>query len=176
MAKKKLLRVLLIEDELAHQELILHYLSHSYFFNHQITCCASFQETSMKIRDGAYDIVLTDLSLPDSSANETLGKLKSLGIKCPIVSLTSLDDDLVISKLIQQGASDCIPKMHLNPSLLDRTIRYSLDRHELEKEKLDRSREMKEAMFQSTRVSYLVTDLSWQFIEWNPGFEMFTGY
>ena len=75
------------------------------------------------------DIILLDLSLPDSIGYESLRKLRDTKVEVPIVIMTMLIDEETIAKSLQNGAQDYLIKGTINADLLLRTIRYSIDRY-----------------------------------------------
>ena len=78
----------------------------------------------------AWDVLLLDLSLPDSQGLATIdGVLEHAG-ELPIVVLTGQTDEWVALSAVQRGAQDYLDKRGLTPELLNRAIRYAIDRTE----------------------------------------------
>lgn len=123
------IKTLLIEDNKTHVDLIMDLLSESKRVKTSLEIAGSFQQAQQLILTNKYDLILADLSLPDSRYNETLKKLTKLVKETPIVAITSLDDQDTINEMIKDGAEDCIPKTQLNTELLEKTIIYSIDRY-----------------------------------------------
>lgn len=120
--------VLLIEDDPDHQDLITGYLEMARLLDLKYQVEDSLQKGIDRLKLHKFDLVISDLSLPDSEMSETLPKLLDLKLDIPVVVMTSLDDPDTILSMIQAGASDCVPKIQLNSNLLERTIQYNLDR------------------------------------------------
>lgn len=81
----------------------------------------------------AYDLLLLDLSLPDSHGLETVRRAMALldqhGYgELPVVVLTGLDDPRMGLAAIQEGAQDYIIKGEFNHHLLQRIIGYAIER------------------------------------------------
>ena len=98
---------------------------------------------------GAYDIVLLDLSLPDSHGPETYRQLRAVAPSVAVAVLSGNNDQKLALDLVQQGAQDFLPKDSLNPDLLMRCIIYAMkrQRHRVEMEKLtDRLRRTTEEL------------------------------
>jgi diguanylate cyclase (GGDEF)-like protein len=77
------------------------------------------------------DLVLLDLSLPDSQG---LGTFRSLQEKHPglaILILSGLNDETVAETAVNEGAQDFLVKGRFDGRLLARSIRYALERHRL---------------------------------------------
>ncbi|HHT9119120.1 MAG TPA: two-component system response regulator [Candidatus Hypogeohydataceae bacterium YC41] len=89
------------------------------------------------LESGGIDIVLTDIGLPDSQGLETFKTLLAHSSGVPIVLLTSLNDDLVATEAVHQGAQDCLVKGQLGSELILRSILYSIERHQVLKKRME---------------------------------------
>lgn len=76
------------------------------------------------------DIVLLDLHLEDSEGLPTLEAVLETTRRVPVVVLTGMDDTAVGAAAIRAGAQDYLVKDDVTQSLLERTIRYAIQRHE----------------------------------------------
>ena len=74
------------------------------------------------------DLVLLDLSLPDSSGVETVTRFRSAMHSVPLVVLTGMSQDEVGSKCLAAGANTFISKSGLTPHRMERTIFVTLSR------------------------------------------------
>jgi signal transduction histidine kinase len=90
------------------------------------------------------DIVLLDLGLPDSTRMETFSRMHVCAPRIPIIILTVLNDDDLAMAAMRNGAQDYLVKEQVNQQLLDRAIRYAVERarsdnalHELSARLLD---------------------------------------
>ena len=79
-------------------------------------------------------IVLLDLGLPDSQGLDTFRLMRQRFPDVPIVVLSGETDEAVALGAVQEGAEDFLLKQDLNPRLLARTLRYSIERHELKEQ------------------------------------------
>jgi signal transduction histidine kinase len=80
------------------------------------------------------DVVLLDLSLPDSAGFETIERLHSAVPRVPIVALTGPDGADLALDAVKRGADDCLVKGAFSPELLVRVIRYAIDRGKVREE------------------------------------------
>jgi len=75
-----------------------------------------------------FDVVLLDLTLPDSRGLETFFAMHARAGKVPIVVLTAYDDETTAVKAVQAGAQDYLVKGQVDDNLLVRSIRYAIER------------------------------------------------
>jgi len=78
-----------------------------------------------------FDLILLDLSLPDSSGLETVEKTVSIAGNVPIIVLTVLEDEEIALKAMRKGAQDYLNKSFLESSILIRYIRFAIERKRL---------------------------------------------
>ncbi|MEO1186246.1 MAG: ATP-binding protein [Cyanobacteria bacterium J06636_27] len=77
-----------------------------------------------------YDIILLDLTLPDSQGLESLKPLMNRAPCLPIVVLTNINDEQLAIEAVRKGAQDYLVKRQINPQLLARSLRYAIERKE----------------------------------------------
>ncbi len=169
------IKALLIEDNEEHIELIVDLLYSSNLVKVDIEVADTFQKARELIAQKRFDIILSDLTLPDSEYNETLPKLRNIISNAPIVVLTALDDSETIHGMIKAGANDCVPKNQLSTVTMERAIIYTLDRHDKELA-IKRSEEKFKRYFEKSNAGLVVSDLTGNIIDANPAFCRFTGY
>lgn len=80
---------------------------------------------------GAFDVVVTDLGLPDSSGIDTFLSLHVKFPHIPIIVLSGADDKHLALEAVQKGAQEYLVKGSINADLLERSIRYSIERQKL---------------------------------------------
>lgn len=91
------------------------------------------------VRSNAPDVVLLDLTLPDSSGLATLDRMVERAPRIPIVVLTGRDDVGIGVEAIQRGAQDYLRKANIQASVLRRTLRYAIEREQNQHELRDRT-------------------------------------
>lgn len=77
------------------------------------------------------DVVLLDLSLPDSSGIETVYKFEPYVAEMPIVILTGLSDSSAAVKSIRHGVQDYLMKGMISADTLFRSVVYATERHKM---------------------------------------------
>ena len=137
------IRVLIIEDDEEHTELICRYLTKAeniYFDTERAGLVSSGIDFLEKKK---FDIILSDLGLPDSMGIATFEKLYSRYPDIPVIVLTALDDENTALRAMQSGAQDYLVKGQLDTSQLIRSIRYAIERQKLITELEERHKEIK---------------------------------
>jgi signal transduction histidine kinase len=85
-----------------------------------------------RVRAGGIDIILLDLSLPDSFGYETFARAKAEALGVAIIILSGSKDDSLALKLVQSGAQDYVAKSDASGNDLKRAIRYAVGRQRSE--------------------------------------------
>ncbi|UJP06058.1 MAG: response regulator [Nitrosomonas sp.] len=80
----------------------------------------------------SFDLILSDLTLPDSDGITTINLLREQATNIPIAVLSFRDDEKLAIKAIQAGAQDYLVKGNLTKGVLSRVIRYSIERKRIE--------------------------------------------
>ncbi len=130
------IRTLLIEDNPGDSRLIQEVLSEAKGVAFDVTCANRLAEGLQHLAGQGADVVLLDLSLPDSRGLETFVKTHAQAPEVPIILLTGLEDELLAVEAVQKGAQDYLGKAYvqLDSILLVRAIRYAIERKRAEKE------------------------------------------
>lgn len=138
--------VLLIEDNPGDARLIKEYIQESNpDFLDTLSVEQSLQDGCESLRNNEYDLVLLDLSLPDSFGLETFEKVHEINDEIPIIVLTGLDDEKMGVEAVRLGAQDFLVKKELNSALLARSILYAIERNRLTCSLEEREESLKEA-------------------------------
>ncbi len=75
-----------------------------------------------------FDVILLDLTLPDSRGLATFLALQAEFGDVPVVVLSGYDDEQTAIKAVQAGAQDYLVKGQVDDRLLVRSIRYAIER------------------------------------------------
>lgn len=74
------------------------------------------------------DLVLLDLTLPDSTGVQTVQKFRDAAPNVPLVVLTGVTDDGIGAECLAAGADAFLPKNSLTPHRVERTVFVTLSR------------------------------------------------
>src|SRR5262249_40932085 len=77
------------------------------------------------------DVVVSDLSLPDSNGLDTLRSVTTAVPDVPVIVLTGRDESWA-AEALHAGAQDYLIKGQIDSSALDRSIRYAMERNRAE--------------------------------------------
>jgi DNA-binding response OmpR family regulator len=99
--------ILLVEDDQEIRRLIhLHFDSGLY----TLTCCSKGSEVIEKATTGNFDLILLDITLPDSNGMEICKELRKQAIETPIMMLTCHADESDKVLALELGADDYVTK------------------------------------------------------------------
>lgn len=128
------INVLLIEDNPGDIRLLREMLAEvkGAVFNLEVSGC--LHAGLERLNSGEMDIVLLDLSLPDSDPENTLVQAHAYTEKIPIVVLTGFVDEKLAIDAIRNGAQDYLVKGEVTSELLGRSLRYAIERQRLQAE------------------------------------------
>ena len=125
------INILVIEDNPADSQLVSIFLKAIYNGKTTISIADSLNRAMELVEENNYDVILLDLSLPDSSGLETFIKLHRDISNTPIIVLTGLEDETVGINAVKMGAQDFLQKNDLDERLLKKSIAHSIERQKL---------------------------------------------
>lgn len=138
MSTTDAITVLLIEDNLAEARLLqeILYIQHSvgregkrksFHLIHVKRLGAALQ----RLRQQNFDVILLDLTLPDSQGLASVQTLNRTCPNLPVVVLTNTNDDELALEAVRQGAQDYLMKRHVNAETLGRSLCYAIERKQV---------------------------------------------
>ncbi len=151
------LNILLIEDNPGDIRLLQEVMREVTTVQCQITpamtLAAALQQ--LLLETVRFDVILLDLSLPDSRGLASFLNLHRQATNIPIVVLTGSDDENLALTAMQQGAQDYLIKGQVDSNVLLRSIRYAIERErtdaalrqtkiELERRVVERTRDLQQ--------------------------------
>lgn len=148
------LRVLVVEDSITVQKMVQKMLHPRSGVDFEIQECVNLTDAQERLRRLGADVVILDLTLPESTGVETVSRVREIDKDIPIVVFTGCEDDNLAVAAMHLGADDFLVKREVRQgSLLARTLIYAvekkkariaLDKYAMEMERLaeDRARQL----------------------------------
>lgn len=124
----KKIKILFIDREHGEYLLIADILSQVRHVEYQLTWCNQLEIALPKILSQDYDVVLLDYYWGGSSARDLLNAARVQACQTPIVVMTDEMETEVDREAIRAGASDYLIKGQIDCELLERTLRYAIER------------------------------------------------
>ncbi|MGK7888326.1 MAG: PAS domain-containing protein, partial [Leptolyngbyaceae cyanobacterium] len=140
---KSTINVLLVEDSTAEARFLQETLKRTSLNRFHVVhvkrlaeaiAAAQLEESTTVLLSGqslpeqGFDLILLDLTLPDSAGLSSLERLIEAAPTLPIVVLTNTNDNELAIAAVRQGAQDYLMKRQVTQDLLVRSIRYAIER------------------------------------------------
>jgi signal transduction histidine kinase/DNA-binding response OmpR family regulator len=125
-------KLLLIEDNIADARFIEILLREITYQRYDIQKSQTFREGKDLLSKEVFDLLVLDLSLPDSVGLETIQNANKVAPELPIIVLTGRSDEDFAVEVVKAGAQDYLVKGEITSTLLSRAIRYAIKRKEME--------------------------------------------
>lgn len=149
MSQTPVFRILLIEDDPSYRLLLREMVEGAADSQFEIVAEAERLSAGVElIEQGNCDVILLDLNLPDSDGVETLKIAHRAAGVLPIIVLTGVDDDELAVQTVHSGAQEYLVKGHVDAHLLQRTLRYAIERAKVEAE-LARERDLLQTLLEN---------------------------
>jgi diguanylate cyclase (GGDEF)-like protein/PAS domain S-box-containing protein len=165
------IRVLLVEDEGSDAYLVRMQLRQTQSRNFEVTWAESLSAAQHCLLNSTFDVVLLDLSLPDSEGLETIRAVQIIAMDVPIVVLSGRSDTDFALTALEAGAVDYMVKGDFGYDGLARVIRYALLRAEMEARN-----HLLIAALEAAANSIIIADKEGVLIWANPAFSRLSGY
>lgn len=121
-------QILLIEDNPGDAQLIRHMLLEKMGTAFELAQADRLEQGLQLLADHQVDVILLDLSLPDSQGLGTFARVYRSAAQVPIIVLTGWGDEEQAIEAIRRGAQDYLIKGQVDGDLLSRSIRYAIER------------------------------------------------
>lgn len=168
-------RVLLVEDNPGDARLIQFELEDAGDDRFDLVIEDRLGSALQRLARESVDVLLLDLSLPDSQGLETFRRVGSAHPDLPIVVLTGLDDERIAVATMQGGAQDYLVKGALDGRMLVRSLRYAIERKRSEKA-LREVTTLQSAILDSANYAIIATSPDGVVNTFNAAAERWLGY
>ncbi len=176
---KNAIHVLLIEDNPGDARLIQEHLRHVDAAGFVVNVEKNLKSGLTTLQESHFDVLLLDLSLPDSFGMDTLQKAREAAPYVAIVVLTGTDDKTLGIQAVHLGAQDYLVKGDTDGKLLSRTIRYAMERHTIEqalRQSQEEYRSLIEDVFNNSAIGVLILDRDFKIVWLNDAIVTFYGF
>ncbi|MES2675356.1 MAG: EAL domain-containing protein [Pseudomonadota bacterium] len=129
---EKAIKILFIDREYGEYLLIADILSQVRHVNYEVIWCNQLDAALPQILSNEFDVALLDFFWGDLSARDLLNAAKVQANITPIVVMTDEMEIEVDRDIIRAGASDYLIKGQIGHQLLERTLRYAIERKQTE--------------------------------------------
>ena len=121
------IRVLVVDDDLAHAEMVVQFLRLTEAWSDAgIDTAPTYDQALDALTAKTYDVAFFDYWLGSRDGLSLLREIRKRGISTPVIVLTSRGAEDVAVEAMKAGAADYLSKTHLSVEALERTTRYAL--------------------------------------------------
>jgi DNA-binding response OmpR family regulator len=128
----QVIKVLLVEDDEDDYVFIRELLSEVKGAEYILEWVPTYDKAPEKMACTENQVCLIDYRLGPHDGLEVLQEARGMGSRAPVIFVTGLEDQEVDLKAMRSGATDYLVKSQLTGPLLDRSIRYALERWQSE--------------------------------------------
>ena len=130
--EKEACKILLVDDDEDDYVITRQLLVESRGGPFQLDWADSFEKGLEAFRHGEHQVYLIDYRLGAQDGLDLVRRATALGCKAPVIVLTGQGSYDVDLEAMHAGATDYLVKSEATPQLLERTIRYALERKQAE--------------------------------------------
>jgi signal transduction histidine kinase len=124
--------ILLVEDSPSDADLLQESLSQHRVGGFRFTQAGYWAEAAAHLLKQSFDVLLLDLSLPDSDGRDTFVRARAAAPNLPIVVLTGVEDESVGLEAVRHGIQDYLIKGQAYGRQTARAIHYAIERKQAE--------------------------------------------
>ncbi len=169
------IRVLVVDDDEDDFVLTRDYFKEIHPNNFKVDWVSNFNHAIDALDKCEHDIYLIDYRLGEKTGLDILDYAAKTSCKQPIILLTGKGDQQIDLAAMKTGAADYLVKDKIDSFLLERSVRYALERSKSILA-IRQSQEKYKAIFQKSRDLIYITDLEDNFIDINPRATQLLGY
>lgn len=124
------------------------------------------QHAVNRLMEKGIDIVLLDLTLPDSPGIDTFYRVRAADPDIPIVVFTGLNDHEIALETVKSGAQDYLVKGLASDDAVFRCLRYAIERNKVESA-LRQSEKRIRVIVENSYDAFISMDAHWHIRDWN---------
>jgi PAS domain S-box-containing protein len=171
----KTINMLLIEDDPDDVQFLRRTLHKTSGVRFQVETAKNLEESLARLTQGGLDVILLDLTLPESSGMDTFKAIKAQAHNVPIIVLSGLDDEMLALNAVHAGAEDYLVKGRVDSQLITRAVIYAMERTESRKALL-KVEERYRGIFENSVAGIFQTTPEGTYLDVNPALTRIYGY
>lgn len=160
------IRVLLVDDDEDDYILTRDWFSQFHVTDCELEWVSNYQAATKALYECQHDVYLLDYRLGEGSGLDLLRQAINNGCSAPIILLTGKGDQEVDIEAMKAGAGDYLEKSQLTAPLLERSIRYAIERKQAQQKIREQA-----ALLDVATDAIFVCDLNNQILYWNKAAE-----
>ncbi|BAZ49715.1 multi-sensor hybrid histidine kinase [Nostoc sp. NIES-4103] len=164
------IRVLLVDDDEDDYVLTSHWFGEFQVANCELSWVDNYAAAKVAMALHNHDIYLVDYRLGIYNGLELLREAIAQGCSAPIILLTGQGDREIDLEAMRAGAADYLEKSQLTAPLLERSIRYAIERKQTEQKIREQA-----ALLDVATDAIFVRDFDDQILFWNKAAERLYG-
>ncbi len=127
------------------------------------------------LRESACDVIIMELALPDGAGLANLGLLGATAPQTPVIVIGSCEDETIALEALSSGARDYVVKHQITGPWLERSIRYAIERHRMDRALLE-AEERYHSIFDHLVEGIFQTTLDGRYLMANAALARIYGY
>jgi sigma-B regulation protein RsbU (phosphoserine phosphatase) len=171
----KTIKILLVEDnpnDVFFLRAALEKVTTTHF---QLEIAPTLTASIERLAAGDIDVVLLDLTLPDSKGMDSFNGVKGHARDVPIIILSGMDDETLAVKAVHAGAEDYLVKGRVDSQLITRAIIYAIERTDA-KQAVIKAEEKFRSIFENSVSGIFQTSLEGGYLNVNSALARIYGY
>lgn len=135
----------------------------------------NLSEALLRVHEPGIDVVLLDLTLPDSTGIGTFYAVHAEARRTPIVILTGLNDETIAIECMHNGAQDYLIKGQASNHSIVRCLHYAVERSRVEQALLDSEQRLR-MVIEHSLDAFVACDPDGYIVDWNKRAEAMFGW
>ena len=125
--KNAVTKILVVEDDEDDYVILSEMLSRINAWKVQLHWASSYEQARQQARHHVYDVCLMDYRLDRGTGLGLMNELQQSGSSTPVIVLTGHGDHEIDLRAMRGGAADYLEKDRMDPEILERSIRYTIE-------------------------------------------------
>jgi PAS domain S-box-containing protein len=141
----------------------------------EVEWLARLSDVLVRLKSPGIDVILLDLTLPDSTGINTFYEVHHMAEDLPIVILSADDNEDLALQAMKGGAQDYLIKGVATPDAIERCLHYAVERSQTEAE-LRHSEKLTRLILENSYDAFWAIDSAGEIIGWNKQAENTFGF